>query len=164
MKTVPEFKSEDRNASNFLSLSLRFAEEYLEGLQSLYKRHSETDIQLSKELTTIHRALWTSLVVEVRKLFGKSFKDYKNHSLKEIKFFDRNPYKQTIDNVYGAKIVQSILDMSNSFTVHLGQEKKFVSAEEICDSNLDIQLKKLRPAIEAYAEYARGSDPDPEVR
>ena len=87
MKIIPEYTNEERNASNFLSLSLKFSEEYLECLQDFRRKHTDTEIQVSNELNIIHRALWTSLVVEIRKLFGKSFKNYKNHSLKVIPFF-----------------------------------------------------------------------------
>lgn len=163
MKIVPKFKSEDRNASNFLSLSLRFAQEDLEYLKNLYKTHTKTEIQISEELTVVHRSVWTSLVVEVRKLFGKSFKEYKNHSLKEIAFFQQDPYKQTINGVYGSPIVQSIIGMSNTFTVHLGIEKKFISAEDICNSDLGAQLEKLKSPIEAYTKHARDNDLNPQV-
>ena len=164
MKIPTEFDSEDRNASNFLSLSLKFAKDDLEYLQNLYKKKTKTEIEISKELTLIHRAVWTSLVIEVRKLFGKSFREYKNHSVKEITFFQKDPYKNIVDGVYSSQIVQDILHMSNTFTVHLGKEKKFISVEDICNSNLVAQLKKLELPIEAYAKYARDNDPNPQVR
>jgi len=161
MKVIPKYQNEDRNAANFLSLSLRFSDEYLAELCKLRKKHTETDIQLSKELTTIHRALWTSLIVEIRKLFGKSFKAYENYSLLEVSFFQNKPHKAVIDQVYGHKIVQNILTTSNTFTVHLGKKKMYIlPVDEICKSDLRDQLKKLQEPMGAFEEYSRKSNLD----
>lgn len=160
MNTIPKYQSEDRNAANFLSLSLRFAEEYFDKLCELRKKYSESEIQLSNELTIVHRALWTSLIVEVRKLFGKSFKDYENYSLKEVSFFQNEPHKTIIDQVYGNQVVQKILTTSNTFTIHLGKKKmKICPVDEICKSDLRNQLEKLRVPMSKFEEYSRKSDP-----
>ena len=164
MNVIPKYQNEDRNAANFLALSLKFAEEYFDELCSLRKKHSETEIQLSKELTTIYRALWTSLIIEVRKLFGKSFKDHENYSFKEVSFFQKEPHKAEIDQVYGSQIIQKILTTSNTFTVHLAKKKMdILSVDEICKSNFGNELKKLQKPINAFEEFSRKSDPTPLV-
>lgn len=161
MKTIAKYKSEDRNAANFLGLSLRNAIEYLDELCSLRSKYSETEIQISKELTITHRALWTSLAVEVRKLFGKSFNNYKNHSLVETAFFLQEPYRSIVKKVHGDQITQRLLKMSTTFTSHISQgEMTFFSAEEICKSKLKDLFLSLRGSIDAYAKYARENDPE----
>ncbi|MDD5589996.1 MAG: hypothetical protein PHQ47_02380 [Candidatus Portnoybacteria bacterium] len=150
--------TKERNASIFLSLSLRFSMEYLEKLCNLKKEHGDDKIQESKELTIFHRVLWTALIVEVRKLFGASFKRYRNYSLREIEYFKSEPYKSVINTVYGNQIIQRILTTSNTFTIHLGETKDNVlSVSEICNSNLRDLLEQLRLPIDAFREYSRFS-------
>ncbi len=163
MKLPTKFKNEERNASNFLSLSLRFAEENLEYLKKFYKKYTDAQIQNSKELTLIQRCVWTSLVVEIRKLLANPVRGYNNHSLREIEFFQHDPYKKIIDRVYGSSIIQKIIVMSNVFTIHLGVEKKFVSAKDISNSDLSELLNKLKSPIDAYVKYAQDKDPNPQV-
>ncbi len=144
-------RATERNASAFLSLSLRFAKEYLKQLKALRKIHGEAEIQELNELTVHHRALWTALIVEIRKLFGASFKGYKNYSLREIDFFKNEPHKTKIDTVYGNHIIQRILKTSNNFTVHLSQEQEVpLDIVQICNSNLEDLLTQLQEPMEAF--------------
>ena len=71
-----------------LKFSLRFAKEYLKTLCEMQKFHNEIEIQESKELTIIQRALWTSLIIEV----GRLFDTYKSKSKKVISFKQLNSY------------------------------------------------------------------------
>ena len=143
--------TKERNPAIFLSLSPRFAQEYFEQLGNIRKKYGEDYIQESKELTIHHRALWTALIVEIRKLFGASFKEYKNCSLLEIDFFKEEPHKKVIDFVYGNRIIQKILETSNTFTIHLGKDKEeILSVNEICNSDLKKLLTQLQEPISIF--------------
>lgn len=147
--------TEIRSPGPFLSLSLRFAKEYLKQLRDLREAHGESKIQQDKKLAIYHRALWTALIVEIRKLFGKSFKEYKNFSLLEIDFFKSEPHKTTISQVFGDRTIQRILKTSNTFTVHLGQLNDVpLPVKDICESNLEVLLDSLQKPID---EFTRGS-------
>lgn len=96
------------------------------------------------------------MVVEIRKLFGTSFKGYENYSLKEIDFFKSEPHKTNIDLVYGDQIIQKILTTSNTFTIHLGKNAEGpLSVKEICDSNLESLLVRLWEPIDAFAKHQK---------
>lgn len=145
-----------RNPDIFLSLSLRFAKEYFGQLCDVRKKYGEDGIQESKELTIHHRALWTALIVEIRKLFGVSFKKYKNYSLLEIDFFKVKPYKKIINSVYGNRVIQKILKTSNTFTIHLGKNKEEIfPVDKICDSDLKKILEQLQKPIDAFEKSSR---------
>lgn len=58
IKRIPEI---------LLPLSIRFAKEYLTELNKM--QNDIEKVQESKKLTIIYRALWTSLVIEVARLF-----------------------------------------------------------------------------------------------
>lgn len=143
--------TKERKPAIYLSLSLRFAKEYFGQLCNIRKKYGEDGIQESKELTIYHRALWSALIVEIRKLFGASFKEYKNCSLLEINFFKEEPYKKVIDSVYGNRIIQKILKTSNTFTVHLGENKEeILPVNEICNSDLKKLLEQLQNSVSAF--------------
>ena len=61
--------STNRKPEIQLPLSVRFAREYLELLCGMRERHTIDEIQESNELTVIHRSLWTSLIIEVGRMF-----------------------------------------------------------------------------------------------
>lgn len=156
---MSENSIKQKNPAIFLSLSLRFANEYLDQLCDLRQKYSNDEIQESKKLTILHRALWTALIVEVRKLFGKSFKEYENYSLKEISFFNTDPHKAIIDQVYGDQVIQKILTTSNNFTIHLGKEKtKIFSVSEICESDLKNLLMKLQMPIDKFKVHCENEN------
>lgn len=138
-----------RNPKIFLPLSLRFAKEYLKQLCAMRKRYSEDQIQESKKLVIIHRALWTALLVEVRKLFEDSRFD--NYSLKKIDFLKREPYKSKIDKILGDADISKILDTAYTFTTHLGKKReKIYSVAEICVSKLGKLLDELQEPVDAF--------------
>jgi len=143
----------ERNPSGFLSLSLRFALEYFDQLSKL-REGGESKIQESNELTIHHRALWTSLIVEIRKLFGASFKEYKNYSLREIEFFQSEPHKTSIDRVFGDRLIQEIMKTGNTFTIHLGKHGgRPFTVKEICNPKLKELLGQLQTPIDAFAKH-----------
>lgn len=140
---------EKRNPTIFLPLSLRFAKEYLVQLCEIKRVYSEAQIQQSKELTIIHRALWTALVVEVRKMFDNSRFD--SYSLKKIDFFQKEPHKSRVDRVYGDRVIQKIIKTGHTFTVHLGKNKEETySTAEICNSNLEKLFTELKNSMDVF--------------
>ncbi len=146
---VVEKEERKRDPSNWLVLSLWHAQEYFETLCILREKHNENEIQSSKELNITHRALWTSLIAEVRKLFDNS--RYPNYSLRKIPFFQKQPHKDIVDSIYGNRIISRIINTGNTFTLHLGEdEAEILPVSEICDSNLGDLLKKLEEPIELF--------------
>lgn len=137
-----------RNPAIFLPLSLRFTKEYLKQLCEMRNKYKEDQIQESKELTIIHRALWTALLVEVRKLFEDS--KFDNYSLRKINFFKQEPHKSKIDQVFGDADMAKILKTTYTFTTHLSKNKEnMYSVSEICNSKLGILLEELQEPINA---------------
>src|SRR3989344_2035722 len=97
-----------RNPQTLLPLSLRFAKEYF---NSLCKMQKDIDpVQESKELTIIHRALWTALIIEVGRLFD-------TFDQKDTISFKKLPHlKEKIDKYHGEAIIGKIIETRNTFT------------------------------------------------
>jgi len=121
-----------RNPETVLPLSLKFAKEYFDMLCKMQK-----DINESEELT-IHRALWTALIIEVGRLFD-------TYSKKDVVSFKKLPYlKKQIDNYHSVDIIRDIIETRNTFTGHFSKEgKNIISAPEICRSDLSKILKGM---------------------
>jgi hypothetical protein len=145
-------KTPRSNPGDWLLISLMHAQEYFNFLCVFRKRHTEAQIQSDKELNTIHRAVWTALIAEIRKLFDDS--RYPNHSLRKSVFSkssDEN--KLIINDVYGNQIIQKIINTANTFTLHLSEEKtNILPVSQICDSDLGNLLKKLEYPIKQFNE------------
>lgn len=125
-----------RDPKIVLPLSLRFAKEYLGELSKMQKNIDS--VQESKERTTIHRALWTSLIIEVGRLFDAY--DKKD----TISFKKVTHLREEIDKYNGEAIVGKIIETRNTFTGHFSKNAEdVISAKEICDSNLSIILDKM---------------------
>jgi len=123
-----------------LKLSLRFAKEYLKTLCEIQKSHNEVEIQESKELTIIQRALWTSLIIEV----GRLFDTYKSKDKKVISFKQLNHYEKEVDKIFKEDVIQRMRTTRHTFTAHLDEEKDdIISAPEICNSKLGELLDGL---------------------
>ena len=111
--------------------------------------YKEEQIQESKELTIIHRALWTALLVEIRKLFEGS--QFDNYSLRKIDFFKKEPYKSKIDCIFGDQDMEKILNTAYTFTTHLSKNKEHVySVAEICNSKLKKFLDELQEPMNTF--------------
>lgn len=131
-----------RNWALMLKLSLRFAKEYLKALCKMRKHYTGIEIQKSKKLTIIQRALWTSLIIEVGRLFDTYKSKDKNERV--ISFKKLNLYEKEVDNIFKEKIIQRIRTTRNTFTAHLDEKADdIISVPEICNSNLDDLLEKL---------------------
>ena len=144
---------EERNPAVFLPLSLRFVKEYLKQLCEMRNKYKDEEIQESKELTIIHRALWTALLVEVRKLFEDS--QYDNYSLRKIDFFKQEPHKSKIDRIFGDADMSKILKTAYTFTTHLSKNKENIySVSEICNSKLGGLLEELQGPMDAFERTA----------
>ncbi len=129
-----------RNPAIILPLSLRFAKEYLKTLCEIQKSHNEVEIQESKELTVIHRALWTSLIIEV----GRLFDTYRRGNEKVISFKKLNCHKTEIDKIFNEDIIQRMITTRKTFTAHLDEKRNdIISVPEICESNLGDLLERL---------------------
>ncbi len=121
-----------------LQLSLRFAKEYFEMLCEMQKTYTTVKIQESKKLMIIQRALWTSLIIEI----GRMFDDYKRKEV--ISFKKIESLKKDVDNIFSEVIIQKIINTRHTFTAHLGKEKnEVVTVAEICNSKLGKLLDKL---------------------
>jgi hypothetical protein len=141
---------EKRNPIIILGLSLRFAKEYLEMLCKMQKIHTLDEIQESKKLTIIQRALWTSLIIEI----GRLFDTYESKNKQVISFKKINFLKKDIDNIHAEAIIGKIIKTRKTFTAHWGEEKnKVVSVAEVCNSNLGILLKKLDKPLVAFEKW-----------
>lgn len=146
----------ERNPYIFLSLSLMFAKEYLEQICKMRSTYTDDQIQESKELTIIHRALWTALLVEIRKLFEDS--KFDNYSLRNLSFFKQEPYKSKIDKIFGDVDMAKILKTAYTFTTHLSRNKeKIYSVSEICNSKLKKLLDELQEPVDAYKNSIRNN-------
>lgn len=153
IKAIEEYIKEvyKTNPGDWMLISLIHAQEYFDFLCTFRKKYRDDQIQSSKELNTIHRAVWTSLIAEIRKLFDDS--RYPNHSLRNSEFFKEELNKSLINTIYGNKILQKIITTANTFTLHLAEEKtKILSVSEICDSNLGDLLKKLEDPIRKFSQ------------
>ena len=129
-----------RNQVLMLKFSLRFAKEYLKTLCEMQKFHNEIEIQESKELTIIQRALWTSLIIEV----GRLFDTYKSKSKKVISFKQLNSYGTEVNKIFKENVIQRMRTTRHTFTAHLDEERDdIISAPEICGSKLRELLDKL---------------------
>lgn len=123
-----------RKPEILLPLSIRFAKEYFDQLCQMQK--DITNVQESKELTTIHRALWTALIIEVARLF-----DTHNNviSFKKIPLI-----RAEIDKYHSEAIIGKIIETRKTFTAHFAEEAQEVTlAPEICKSNLSKILDDL---------------------
>lgn len=125
-----------RDPKTVLPLSLRFAKEYLSKLSEMQKKINF--IQESEELTIIHRALWTALIIEVGRLFD-------SYDKKDTISFRKLPHlKNKIDKYYGEVIVGKIIETRNTFTGHFSKNaKEVILAKEICDSKLSKILDEM---------------------
>jgi len=143
-----------RNPVIALQISLRFTKEYFKKLCEIQKNHTDVEIQESKELLIIWRALWVSLAIEIGKLFD-AFDGYKKViSLKKIPFFKNAPWKDKIDSVHGEAIVSKIIKMRKNFTAHLGtNDEGIVSVKEICSSKLEKLLDDLDEPLNAFGRW-----------
>lgn len=135
---MPEM--ETRNPIDSLQLSVRFAKEYLEKLDRIYKSHSLDEIQESKDLTITQRAFWTALIIEI----GCLFDTYSSHDKEVISLKKIVTLKNQIDRIHGEKIIQQIIFTRNTFTAHKANKKSMpVSVEEIRNSKLKELLDKI---------------------
>lgn len=131
---------ETRNPIDSLQLSVRFAKEYLEKLDRIYKSHSLDEIQESKDLTITQRAFWTALIIEI----GCLFDTYSSHDKEVISLKKIVTLKNQIDRIHGEKIIQQIIFTRNTFTAHKANKKSMpVSVEEIRNSKLKELLDKI---------------------
>ena len=125
-----------RDPKILLPLSLKFAREYFDALCKM-QVNIET-IQESKELTTIHRALWTALIIEIGRLFD-------TYNVKDVVSFKKLPHlKSEINKHHGEMIVGKIIETRNTFTGHFAKQAENVTtASEICHSNLGEILDEM---------------------
>lgn len=131
---------EERNHIIALKLSLRFAKEYLKMLYQMQKDNTTDEIQESEKLTIIQRALWTSLIIEI----GRLFDTYETNSKKVISFKKIKSLENDINKIHSEAIIGKIINTRKTFTAHWGAKKnKVVSVTEICNSNLGNLLEKL---------------------
>lgn len=131
---------ETRNPIDSLQLSVRFAKEYLEKLDGIYKSHSLDEIQESKDLTITQRAFWTALIIEI----GCLFDTYSSHDKEVISLKKIVTLKNQIDRIHGEKIIQQIIFTRKTFTAHKANKKSIpVSVEEIRNSKLKELLDKI---------------------
>ncbi len=87
------------------------------------------NVEDSKELTTIHRALWKALIIEVARLF-----DTHNNV---ISFKKIPSIKTKIDKYHSEAIIGKIIKTRNTFTAHFADNaEEITSASEICKSRL----------------------------
>lgn len=123
-----------REPENLLPLSIRFAREYLDELCKM--QNDIAKVQESKELTTMHRALWTALIMEVGRLFDA-------HN--DVVSFKKVPNLKTeIDKCHQEDIIGKIIETRNTFTGHFATNAKVVvSAAEICKSRLGEILERM---------------------
>ncbi|KKR19579.1 MAG: hypothetical protein UT49_C0001G0055 [Parcubacteria group bacterium GW2011_GWF1_39_37] len=92
--------------------------------------------QESKELTTVYRALWTALIIEVARLFDT------HHNV--ISFKKIPKIKAEIDKYHSEAIIGKIIETRKTFTAHFADEgKEITSASEICQSKLSEILDDL---------------------
>jgi len=126
-----------------LQISLRFAKEYFKILREMQKTHTSEEIQSSKKLTIIQRALWTSLIIEI----GRLFDTYETESKKVISFkkiFKGTQLENKINSIHGYAIISKILITRKTFTAHIDeQQENIISVAEICNSNLGELLDQL---------------------
>jgi len=132
--------TEKRKPNIILKLSLRFAREYFDMLEKMYKKYTLEKIQESESLTITQRALWTSLIIEV----GRLFDTYESVDKKVISFKKVNSLKREIDKIHGEVIIGKIIKTRKTFTAHWGEGKdEVVSVAQILSSNLKELLEKL---------------------
>ena len=124
------------NPKIVLPLSLRFAKEYLNKLSEMQKNINS--VQESKELTVIHRALWTSLIIEIGRLFD-------TYDTKDVVSFKKLAHlKKQINKYHGESIVGKIIETRKTFTGHFAKKANTViTAHEICNSNLGQILDEM---------------------
>ena len=133
-----------RNPIVSIQLSLRFAKEYLDALCEMRKSHTEAEIQTSKTLTIIHRALWTSLIIEV----GRLFDTHKTKEVISLKNLKLPKVKKDINRIHGETIVGKIIDTRKTFTAHWDKEgNDITSVTEICNSKLGKLLYELNELL-----------------
>lgn len=139
-----------------LSLSLRFAKEYLKMLCEMRETYTLKEIQESKRLTITQRALWTSLIIET----GRLFDTYESKNKKVISLKKIDVIKKEIDSIHAEAIIGRIINTRKTFTAHWGVEKKeVVSVTEVCNSNLGILLEKLdKPLIKFEKWFNNNSE------
>lgn len=123
-----------REPENLLPLSVRFAKEYFTELCEMQSDIQK--VQASKKLGTIHRAIWTSLIIEVGRLFD-------THN--DVISFKKIPHlKESIDKYHSEAIIGKIIETRKTFTAHFaGTAKEVASAPEICQSRLGEILNDL---------------------
>lgn len=93
-------------------------------------------VQESKKLTIIHRALWTSLIIEVAKIF-----DTHNNVISYKKI---SHLKEKIDKYHSEAIIGKIIETRKTFTAHFADRaKEVITAPEICKSKLNKILDDL---------------------
>ena len=143
-------KVKKRNPVIVLQLSLRFAKEYFKMLCEMQKAYTTDAIQESKKLTIIQRALWTSLIIEIARLFDT----YEGKNKKVISFKKIGLLKEDIDNIHGEAIIGEIINTRKTFTAHWGEEKnKVVTVAEICNSKLEKILNNLDNLLKEHQNY-----------
>jgi len=132
--------STERKPEIQLPLSVRFAKEYLKMLCGMLKKYTNEEIQESNELTIIHRSLWTSLIIEV----GRIFDTYDGKNKEVISYKKLGYLKDKIDKLHGEAIIGKIIRTRKTFTAHWSKERTNpVLVSEICSSNLIKILEEL---------------------
>jgi hypothetical protein len=123
-----------RKPEILLPLSIGFAREYLDHLSRM--QNDIHNVQGSEELTIIHRALWTALIIEVARLFDTHHNAVSFKKLPKI--------KAVIDKHHSKAIIGKIIKTRKTFTAHFDPTGKIVvSAQEICNSNLRQILEEM---------------------
>lgn len=154
------FNMEKRNPIIVLSISLRFAKEYLEMLCDINNTYKIEVIQESYELSAKQRALWIALIIEI----GCLFDDYESKNKKVISFkkISIPTIKEKIDKIHGNAIIGRILETRKTFTAHKGQKKNNpVSVAELIKSNLKDLLDELDEPLKVYEVWLK-SNPESE--
>jgi hypothetical protein len=117
-----------------LPLSIRFAKEYLTELNKM--QNNIENVQESKKLTIIRRAIWTSLIIEVAKIF-----DTHNDTISYKKL---GHLKEKINKHHSEDIIGKIIETRKTFTAHFASTAKEVTMpSEICKSKLGKILDDL---------------------
>ncbi len=129
-----------RKPEILLPLSLRFAKEYFDALCKMQTTYTLDEIQESKELTMVQRALWTALIIEI----GRLFDTYSQEDKKVISFKKLPHLKDEITRLHGDAIIGKIIETRKTFTGHFAQkENRIISVSEICNSKLGEILNKM---------------------
>jgi hypothetical protein len=151
-----------RNPVYALQLSLGNAKDFFEKLQGLTDEIGamEKDLKSTlkdgrdvwKETVLLRKAVWIALIIEI----GRLFDTYDRVTQKVISFKKtiKNPsLKKIVDQIHGESIIRKIIKSRNTFTAHIAEgQEDFISAPEICESNLGELLNRLDVPLSMFTE------------